>query len=38
MGQCLRVGQIGEPYAEQTKIGWVKMSPGRESDSVFHVY
>ena len=27
-----KVGQIGEPFAEQTKIGWVIMSPGRESD------
>ena len=29
---CPRVGQIGEPFAEQTKMGWVVVSPGREKD------
>ena len=33
MGTCPRVGQIGEPFAELTKMDWV-MSPGRESDIV----
>ena len=34
MGTCPRTGQIGEPFAEQTKMDWVIMSPGRESDIV----
>ena len=34
MGTCPRVSQIGEPFTEQTKIGWVIMSPGRESDAM----
>ena len=34
MGICPRVGQIRETFAEQTKMGWVIMSPGRESDIV----
>ena len=31
MGTHPRVGQIGEPFAEQAKMVWVIMSPGRES-------
>ena len=27
MRTCLRVGQIGEPFAKQTKMGWVIMPP-----------
>ena len=27
METCPRVGQIGEPFPEQTKMGWVIMSP-----------
>ena len=34
MRTCLRVGQIGEPLAKQTKMGWVIMPPGKESDIV----
>ena len=34
MGTCPRVGQSGEPFAEQTKMGWVIMLPGRETDIV----
>ena len=34
MGTCPRVGQIGEPFAEKTKMGWVIVSSGRESDIV----
>ena len=33
-----RVGKIGEPFAEFTKMGWVTMSPGRESDVVSALY
>ena len=33
-----RVGKIGEPFAEFTKMGWVMMSPGRESDVVSALY
>ena len=33
-----RVGKIGEPFAEFTKMGWVMMSPGRESDAVSALY
>ena len=29
---CPTVGQIGETFAEETKMGWVVMSPGREKD------
>ena len=32
-----RVGKIGEPLAELTKMGWV-MFPGRESDVVSALY
>ena len=32
-----RVGEVNEPNAEYTKLGWVIMSPGKESD-VSHVY
>ena len=28
IGTCSRVGQIGEPFAEETKMGWAIMSPG----------
>ena len=34
MGTYPRVGQIGEPFSEKTKMGWVIVSPGRESDIV----
>ena len=34
MQKCPRVGKIDEPIAEQTKMGWVIMSPGTESDLV----
>ena len=30
--KCPGVGKINEPTAEQTKMDWVIMSPGRESD------
>ena len=33
-----RVGKIGEPFAELTKMGQVMMSPGRESDVVSALY
>ena len=32
MQKCPGVGKINEPTAEQTKMDWVIMSPGRESD------
>ena len=28
---------MNEPIAEQTKMGWVMMSPGRESDLVHYI-
>ena len=34
MGARPKVGQIGETFAEQTKMGWVIMPPGRESNIV----
>ena len=34
MGYCRRVGHIGEQFAEEIKVGWVIMSPGRERDKV----
>ena len=37
MRKCPRVGKISEPIAEQTKMGWVTMSPGRESDLVHYI-
>ena len=38
MVESPRIGKIGEPFAELTKIGWVMMSPGRESDVVSLIY
>ena len=38
MGTCPRVGQIGEPFAEQTKMGWVIIQPGRASDGVIALF
>ena len=38
MQKCSRVGEINEAIAEQTKKGWVIMSPGRESDLVSSLY
>ena len=32
------VGKTGENFAELTKMGWVTMSPGRESDVVSALY
>ena len=29
-----RIGQAGEPVAEQTQLGWSIISPGRESESL----
>jgi len=29
---CPRVGNMGDPFAELTKFGWLIMSPGREND------
>ena len=37
MQKCLRVDKVNEPIAEQTKMGWVVMSPGRESDLVHYI-
>ena len=34
MGYCRRVGHIDEQFAEETKVGWVIMSPGRERDKM----
>ena len=38
MQKCPRKGKINEPIAEQIKMGWVIMSPGRESDLVSSLY
>ena len=38
MQKCPSVGKVNEPIAEQTKIGWVIMSPGRGSDLVSSLY
>ena len=36
--KCPRVGKINEPIANQNKLGWVIMSPGRKSDLVKSLY
>ena len=36
--KCPRVGKMNEQIAKQTKMGWVIMFPGRESDLVSSVY
>ena len=38
MEKSPRVGKIGEPFAGFTKMGWVMMSLGRESDVVSALY
>ena len=38
MQNCSRVGKINEPIANQNKLGWVIMSPGRKSDLVKSLY
>ena len=38
LGKSPLVGKRGEPFAELTKIGWVVMSPDRESDVVSALY
>ena len=38
MEKSPRVGKVGEPIAELTKMGWVMMSPARESDVVSALY
>ena len=38
METYFRVVQIGENFAEQTKMGWVVKSPGRQSDTVKAVF
>ena len=40
-GNMFHVGGAGEPFAEQTKMGWAIMSAGRKSDilsTLFIVY
>ena len=36
IGACLRVGQSGEPFAKQNKMGWVLMSSGKDTECLFH--
>ena len=36
MQMSLRVSKLNEPIAKQTKMGWVTMSLGRESDLVYY--
>ena len=38
MEKSPQVGKTGEPFAELTKMGWVMISPGRESDVVSALY
>ena len=38
MQKCPRVSKMNEPIAEQTKIGWVVMSSGRESNLISSLY
>ena len=38
MQKCPRVAKINEAIAEQTKMGWVIMFPGRKSDLVSSLY
>ena len=37
MQKCPRVGKMNEQIAKQTKMGWVIMSLGRESDLVRYI-
>ena len=38
MEKCLRVRKMNEPIAEQTKMGWIIMFPGRERDLLSSQY
>ena len=38
MQKCQRVGKINESIAQQTKVGWVIISSGRESDIASSLY
>ena len=33
-----RVEKIGKSFTELTKMGWVKMSPGRKTDVISAIY
>ena len=32
-----RIGQLGEPVAEQTQLGWTIISPGRELERLLNM-